>query len=70
MNDDVREQLRLSRLRRQQDVRDIMACRTAQDKRDLVARWKQERHPHTVTELLELARNKVYCHKVLSWNIK
>jgi len=36
----------------------------------LVARWKQERHPHTVTELLELARNKVYCHKVLNWNIK
>ena len=68
MNDDVKNKLRQSWLLRQQDVRDIMDCRTAQDKRELVAKWKLERHPHTVTELLEIARNKVMWNKILAWD--
>ena len=70
MNDDDKLRLRQSWLRRQQDVRDMMACRTAQDKRDLVAKWKLERHPHTVTELLEIARNRTMWNKILAWDVE
>jgi hypothetical protein len=68
-NSEVLEQLRLSRLRRQEDVREIMACRTPKEKRDLVDKWKRERHPHTVTELLEVARTPSCWNKILAWDV-
>lgn len=69
MNNDVKEQLRLARLKRVEDVRDITAARTPQEKRELVSRWNKERHPHTVTELLEIARNPRCWNVYLNWDV-
>lgn len=63
------EQLRLSRLNLQKEVRSALVCRTKSQKIALVARWKELYSPLYVKELLSVARNKKVAQDILSWDL-
>ena len=63
------EQLRLSRLNLQKEVRSALSCRTKSQKIALVARWKELYSPLYVKELLSVARNKRVAEDILSWDL-
>ena len=65
----IEEQLRLSRLNLQMEVRSALSCRTKKQKIDLVNKWKEKYSPLYVKELLSVARNKRVAEDILSWDL-
>ena len=63
-------QLRESRLKMKREMQAALACRTAQQKRDLVARWKSQYSPTTVDEMLRVARNKSAAGEIANWDVE
>lgn len=63
-------QLRESRLKMKQEMQAALACRTPQQKRDLVARWKSQYSPIAVDEMLRVARNKSAAGEIANWDVE
>jgi hypothetical protein len=63
------KQLRESRLKFKMEMQAALSCRTPQQKRDLVARWKSEYSPISVNELLRVARNKPIAGEIANWDV-
>lgn len=65
-----RKQLRETRLNFKREMQAALACRTAQQKRDLVTRWKSQYLPTTVDEMLRVARNKPAAGEIANWDVE
>ena len=63
------KQLRESRLKFKKEMQAALMCRTPQQKRDLVARWKSQYSPTSVDEMLRVARNKSVAGEIANWDV-
>ena len=63
-------QLRESRLKMKREMQAALSCRTPQQKRDLVARWKSQYSPIAVDEMLRVARNKSAAGEIANWDVE
>lgn len=52
------------------EMQAALACRTAQQKRDLVARWESQYSPTVVQEMLRVARNKSVAGEIANWDVE
>ena len=64
------KQLRESRLNLKKEMQAALYCRTPQQKRDLVARWKSQYSPIAVDEMLRVARNKSAAGEIANWDVE
>lgn len=70
MSQSIEEQLRVSRMRLQMEVRNALGCKTKKQKIDLVRAWKEKYDPIYVQELLNVARNKSAAGDIVSWDVE
>jgi hypothetical protein len=65
----IEEELRLSRLLLQYEIREALGCRTKKAKLALVAKWRGKYPAVFVEELLGVARDKEVAGKILAWDL-
>lgn len=61
------KQLYASRLDLSAQMQRVLACKSSQDKRDLVAAWRKTYTERMVAELLGCARDKRVCQNIANW---
>ena len=66
---DMRMELRESRIRLQQEIRRALSCIRKTQKIKLAAEWKAKYSPAYYAELIRCAKNKEVARSILDWKL-
>ena len=66
---DIQQQLLMSRRRLKREMQAAISCISAAAKRKMVARWKEEYSELMYEQLLACARNKEVRRAIADWNL-
>jgi hypothetical protein len=63
-----RRELSASRRRLREEMKKALKCKTSEEKRALVKRWKEENSEITVNEMLRCARDRRIASVIANWS--